>query len=1022
MGEESGLDVAVKLLHSGKDNSRFIAEFERLKQLSNDRSILEVVDGNLSAQTPYFITRLYLNGTLEKKCVIGQGTASVKERVAWFETVASALKTAHRHGILHGDLKPSNVLLDDDERVRLADFGQSTELEEGGGLLGSLGFMCPEQALCRKSGQAPDTSWDVYALGALAYRLFTGEFPRLSGEEVAALHDGSPLSEQIERYVAALRTKPLKKVSELNSEIDPELSFIIESCLALDPELRPNAVSEVLDDIGRWRRGEPLLCRRPWSLGYRAGKALRLPQVKVAFFLLTVLTFAVVNYVHDIREKNQQLTVRRGIEAANAGRFREAYLLWADALIQDPADEVLRMRLAQFPYTLNTIVKLPGRVSAVSFDSNHTDRQQNKALPSRFAAGAESGYIGVWDSRSGDLLSEHSMPGAIEELDFAGDRLWARSGDTLAVWEGLEWKEFTKDGGEVKLSDNGQLAWKEDLSKLPNRSAGAFHLGRLGRWATVRVAGGVRLFDLESREERFVKARSDDFRFATMTAVDGPRVLLVDADGVIKEDQVGVIPMALKPPSTGLPERVEMDPWKEDRVAFLYRDKSVDILFVLDDLKKLEFVKVYPQRLSEIRFLNGNHLMLRPSKGSPQLLSSSTGAALTLPQQPGVVTALDATSPNILVTGDTDGLVRVWTMREEMNLEPLTAESNLNLVRFDANAQFFYSDNSGRLVHHPDGENWWPEHESNIRSWDSHGSDHALGDNVGEVRVVNADRKVLFEDSGVGEVTSLSMDSKTLLIVRATLQRSEIELTEIDSSEALWQRSIEGRVVCSAIHSRFAVLGTEDGAVLALDRASGEEVGRWLVDPNAPVRELEMLAGGRWVAVAGNGFSILPDGDSGRHHGQINCLQMGPKRSIFATGSEDGTARLWSAKDGASRTAPLYHPSPVVRCAFSADGRWLACGTVDGDIVLWETATGRQASPNWSVGGKVIALDLRGGVLRYVTETGAHGQYVLQAAQADPETLQREIENNVGAYLDHTGSLLPIEYEKLRERLKGGKK
>src|SRR5690606_20160783 len=97
-----------------------------------------------------------------------RGSLPVGEAVEVFREVAVGLSHAHDKGVLHCDLKPANILLDQDLKPRLADFGQSRLSHEQRPALGTLFYMAPEQADLEA---VPDASWDVYALGALLFTM-----------------------------------------------------------------------------------------------------------------------------------------------------------------------------------------------------------------------------------------------------------------------------------------------------------------------------------------------------------------------------------------------------------------------------------------------------------------------------------------------------------------------------------------------------------------------------------------------------------------------------------------------------------------------------------------------------------------------------------------------------------------------------------------------------------------------------------------------------------------------------------
>src|SRR5262249_26219864 len=134
------------------------------------------------------------NGSLEDQ--LRTHRPSVQEAVAIFREVAVALVHAHDKGILHCDLKPANILLDNERKPRLADFGQSRLTNEMSPALGTLFYRAQEQAA---RTAAPDARWDVYALGAVMYRMWTGAPPHRRDASAATITSGT-LEDQLAAY------------------------------------------------------------------------------------------------------------------------------------------------------------------------------------------------------------------------------------------------------------------------------------------------------------------------------------------------------------------------------------------------------------------------------------------------------------------------------------------------------------------------------------------------------------------------------------------------------------------------------------------------------------------------------------------------------------------------------------------------------------------------------------------------------------------------------------------------------
>jgi hypothetical protein len=196
-------------------------------------------------------------GSLEDR--LRDGPLPAADAVALLRDVAVGLVHAHGKGILHCDLKPGNILLDQDDKPRLADFGQSRLSHEQAASLGTLFYMAPEQADLRAF---PDARWDVYALGALFYRLLTGQPPRRTEEVEAELLRPGTLEERLERYRRVLREAPQPDAHRRVAGVDAALAEVIDRCLAVNPKARyanVQAVLNALDARAQKRARRPLL-------------------------------------------------------------------------------------------------------------------------------------------------------------------------------------------------------------------------------------------------------------------------------------------------------------------------------------------------------------------------------------------------------------------------------------------------------------------------------------------------------------------------------------------------------------------------------------------------------------------------------------------------------------------------------------------------------------------------------------------------------------------------------------------
>lgn len=202
----TGRTVAIKFyLHrAGVNWSLLTREVRNLVSMSGNRAIVQVLEVGWDSEPPYYVMEYLENGSLDDH-IKNRGPVSVQRAVELFTGIAMGLNHSHGKGVLHCDLKPANVLLDQDMQPRIADFGQSRLSNEQTPSLGTLFFMAPEQA---DLNAVPDARWDVYALGAILYCMVVGTPPYRTPETVSTLDTASSLSERLKRYRDTILKSP----------------------------------------------------------------------------------------------------------------------------------------------------------------------------------------------------------------------------------------------------------------------------------------------------------------------------------------------------------------------------------------------------------------------------------------------------------------------------------------------------------------------------------------------------------------------------------------------------------------------------------------------------------------------------------------------------------------------------------------------------------------------------------------------------------------------------------------------
>jgi len=249
--------VAIKLMNrevaSESDQlERFRREARAVAQLSHP-NIVGVIDAGEDVGRPYIVFE-YVEGETLKERIRRMGRLPIAEAVAYAIEIARALGCAHSRHIVHRDVKPQNVLLDDEGRAKVTDFGIARTLDEegltaDGRVLGTTDYVSPEQAL----GQPVTGQSDLYSLGIVLYEMLTGEVPFRGDSQVAVamkhvreqLPDIQRKRPEISAALAAvLDMATVKRVEDRYAD-DAELIADLEDVLAIETARAGNATGEV---------------------------------------------------------------------------------------------------------------------------------------------------------------------------------------------------------------------------------------------------------------------------------------------------------------------------------------------------------------------------------------------------------------------------------------------------------------------------------------------------------------------------------------------------------------------------------------------------------------------------------------------------------------------------------------------------------------------------------------------------------------------------------------------------------
>ena len=178
--QELGRRVAIKILndrHAADDSfiERFRREAKNAAGLSHP-NIVSIYDRG-EAEGTYYIAMEFLDGRSLKELIVGRGPAPIKVTIDYARQILAAVGFAHKHGIVHRDIKPHNVLVSPEGRLKVTDFGiarsGASQMTEVGSIIGTAQYLSPEQA----RGAPVDQTSDLYSVGVVLYEMLTGQVP-----------------------------------------------------------------------------------------------------------------------------------------------------------------------------------------------------------------------------------------------------------------------------------------------------------------------------------------------------------------------------------------------------------------------------------------------------------------------------------------------------------------------------------------------------------------------------------------------------------------------------------------------------------------------------------------------------------------------------------------------------------------------------------------------------------------------------------------------------------------------------
>jgi eukaryotic-like serine/threonine-protein kinase len=246
LAEDSSLGrkVALKVMAERyAEDGEFVERFRREAQAAarlNHPNIIAVYDRGQADGRPY-IAMEYLQGRTLKQVIQAEGPLPPERAIAIAMQVLAGLRYAHEHGVVHRDVKPHNVLVGDDGRIKVTDFGIAhagdPQMTEVGSIVGTAQYLSPEQARGRSVG--PQT--DIYSLGVVLYEMLAGRVPFEGDSSVA-----------IAMQHVSDQPPPLRALAP---DVPESLALVVAHAMLKDPAQRYGSADEFAADLDRVRRG-----------------------------------------------------------------------------------------------------------------------------------------------------------------------------------------------------------------------------------------------------------------------------------------------------------------------------------------------------------------------------------------------------------------------------------------------------------------------------------------------------------------------------------------------------------------------------------------------------------------------------------------------------------------------------------------------------------------------------------------------------------------------------------------------
>jgi WD40 repeat protein/tRNA A-37 threonylcarbamoyl transferase component Bud32 len=996
--------VALKVLRAGElaslgERERFLREPRNAAQLSHP-GIVPVHDVSEHEDTPFIISE-FVDG-LTLSALLKARRPTPREAARLVAQLADALHYAHEHGVIHRDVKPSNVMIDESGEPHLMDFGLAKR-EAGeititldGQVLGTPAYMSPEQA--RGESAQVDRRSDVYSLGVILYEMLTGELPFRGNTRM--------LLQQV------LNDDP-RPPRLVNDSIPRDMETVCLCAMAKEPPRRYASALALANDLRRFLNNEPIKARpanlieHTWRWAQRNALAAG-AIMATALSLVTATVLSVLFAIHrhqmliDSRRHLAQADFDLGREACERGDLaRGLHLLHRSARAASEANDPDWTRVAQaglaawsseFPpvrgvYShgtgVNSVAISPDGQTVLTASSDRTAQLWNIDTSSpigdplrhddhvwvalfspdgrlALTAGLD-GAVRLWDAATGQphgppLRHDGSVWSAVFSRDgttvlSGGDdkkgRIWdVASGAPLGVLEG-----HTKRITSVALSPDGKTA----LTGSSDRTA------RLWNIATRQPIGEPLQHDEGQGvgEEMMAVAFSPQGEVAATTSHDGTARLWSARTGLPLHEPLRHVGRVFSPVFS--PDGQTLLTTCADRKARLW-----DVATGKLRCAPLEHAdRVWVGAFSP----DGKTVATGGWDRAARLWDAVTGKPLGRPfrHEGWIRNVVFSPDGRRLLTASEDGTAHLWEITSQSDRSTTVTLSEMATVAaYSADGQQLLIGTHQGRVYIVDAGNGAVRGEPldlgeplSVVGSDPDGTVLLAGGKNGRVQLWwRATGKPLGQPVELGDLANSFAFSPDRKHVACSSVNGTARLFDIGGRQH-WSEPLTHEdgifAVAFSRDSQILCTASADRTVRLWDTATGRQRVHALDHPDK-VTSLAVSPDGKTL-VSGclDGYARFWSLRSGKeqgeplnHLGGVFALSYRSDGQLLATGGSDGVVRIWNTSTRTQMTVPLQHANPIETVEFSRDSELLLTSTLHGEVGVWDVTLGRPIGP-WLV-------------------------------------------------------------------------